>query len=241
MKPSGRVVGYMRISSSKQLKGKGLQEQKNAIESNVRQILKLKPHDRIPQEQFQIYIETPWSGAEGTAGDRPELQAALDDVCGSNGILIVRDISRLSRSVADTQKILSRLKDSQCDLVSIRESLSSLIWGREWAFAWAAELAESRLKMLCYRTTKAAATNIAAGKHWGRIPYGYVLNEAGQLEPHPEQFPIMEEIASRLNAGESTYRIAKLLNQRRVRTQTGRLWEAKQVANAYAMFTNHNS
>jgi DNA invertase Pin-like site-specific DNA recombinase len=90
MKPSRRVVGYVRISSLKQLKGKGLQEQTNAIELHTRRILNLKPNDRIPKEQFQIYIETPWSGTKGTAGDRPELQAALNDVCGSNGILIVR-------------------------------------------------------------------------------------------------------------------------------------------------------
>ncbi len=241
MDTSRDIVGYLRVSSSAQLHGQGLQEQRNAIELHARQSWRLNPSYRIPKKQFRIYVERPWSGIEGTADVRPTLQTALDDVCGCHGTLIVRKIARLANCLADVTTILDRLKASDCDIVSVDEHLNSLIFGRDYAYKVAARLAEARLRNLIARTTRAAASSKAAGKHWGRIPFGYVKNEAGQLEPHPEQFPIVQEIVHRMDAEETAYSIAKLLNQRMVKTQAGKLWEAKQVANAYAMFTTHNS
>jgi DNA invertase Pin-like site-specific DNA recombinase len=241
MNASRDIVGYLRVSSPAQLHGQGLQEQRNAIELHARQAWRLNPRRRIPKERFRIYEERPWTGIEGTADVRPALQTALDDVCGCNGILIVRNIHRLARSVTDVKAILDRLKDNQCDIVSVGESVSTVFCGRDYAYTVAAQLAEARLRNLIARTTRAAASSKAAGKHWGRVPFGYVKNEAGQLEPHPEQFPIVQEIVHRMDAEETAYSIAKLLNQRMVKTQAGKLWEAKQVANAYSMFRTHNS
>jgi DNA invertase Pin-like site-specific DNA recombinase len=135
--------------------------------------------------------------------------------------------------------ILNRLKDNQCDIVSVGESVSTVFCGRDEAYEMAALLAENRLRSLRARTTRAAASSKAAGKHWGRVPFGYVKNAAGQLEPHPEQFPVVQEIVERLDAEETAYSIAKLLNQRLVRTQAGKMWEAKQVTNVYSMFRTH--
>jgi hypothetical protein len=49
----------------------------------------------------------------------------------------------------------------------------------------------------------------------------------------------VQEIVERLDAEETAYSIAKLLNQRLVRTQAGKMWEAKQVTNVYSMFRTH--
>jgi DNA invertase Pin-like site-specific DNA recombinase len=230
------IVGYLRVSSSAQSHGQGLQEQRNAIEIYARQAWRLNPSRRIPKERFRIYEERPWSGIAGTADVRPALQTALDDVCGCNGILIVRKIARLANCLADVKAILDRLKDNQCDIVSVGESVSTVFCGRDYAYKVAAQLAEARLRNLIARTTRAAASSKAAGKHWGRVPFGYLKNAAGQLEPHPEQFHIVQEIVQRMDAQETAYCIAKLLNQRLVRTQAGKMWEAKQVTNVYSMF-----
>lgn len=235
-----RVVGYLRVSTTKQLNGKGLAEQKAAIEQYARQAMQIDLRSDIPSNRFELYIEMPWSGEKGTADKRPELQAALTDVCGSNGILIVRDITRLARSLPDNLDILNRLKDCGCDVVSIREAVSSLIWGKAQAFAWAAELGEFRLRQLRRHATEGAARHKAKGKRWGRVPFGYLRSTDGQSEPHPDQYPVLMEIVERLNDGQSLYSIAKLLNSRQIRTQTGKLWEPRQVANAYDMHTKHN-
>jgi len=87
--------------------------------------------------------------------------------------------------------------------------------------------------------TKTAESHKNAGKHWGGVPFGYVKNEAGQLEPHPEQFPIVLDIVERVKAGESLYGVAKLLNQQRIRTQSGGLWESAQVSRVYLRFVKH--
>jgi len=240
MDRSTKIVGYARISNRSQLHGNGLQEQQTAIENQARQILKLSPKQSIPDGMLTIYIERPFSG-ERTADVRPQLQAALSDVCGCNGILIVRDATRLARTPEDNLKILIRLKENRCQLVSMREAISCLLWGVDYAIARASELGESRVKVLRNRMTKTAESNKAAGKHWGGVPFGYVKNEAGQLEPHPEQFPIVLEIVERVKAGESLYAIAKLLNQQKMRTQSGGLWQPSQVSSVYLRFASHST
>jgi DNA invertase Pin-like site-specific DNA recombinase len=236
---SRKIVGYRRISDPSQLKGKGLQEQQTAIENQARQILKLTPKQSIPDGMLTIYTERPFSG-ERTADVRPQLQAALDHVCGCNGIFIVRNAERLARTLEDNRKILSRLKESRCQLVSIREAISSLLWGIDYAIDCASVLGEHRVKVLRNRMTKTAESNKNAGKHWGGVPFGYVKNEAGQLEPHSEQFPIVLDIVERVKAGESLYAIAKLLNQQKKRTQSGGLWQPSQVSSVYLRFVSHS-
>jgi DNA invertase Pin-like site-specific DNA recombinase len=183
-----------------------------------------------------IYTELPFSG-ERTADVRPQLQAALDHVCGCNGIFIVRNAERLARTLEDNRKILSRLKESRCQLVSIREAISSLLWGIDYAIDCASVLGEHRLQVLRNRMTETAVSNKKSGKHWGGVPFGYVKNEAGQLEPHLDQFSTVLDIVERVKAGESLYAIAKHLNQQKVRTQSGGLWESTQVSRVYSRFT----
>jgi len=239
MDRSTKIVGYRRISDPSQLKGKGLQEQQTAIEKQARQILKLTPKQSIPDGMLTIYTELPFS-SESTADVRPQLQAALDHVCGCNGIFIVRNAERLARTLEDNRKILIRLKENKCQLVSIREAISSLLWGIDYAIDCASVLGEHRVKVLRNRMTKTAQSNKNAGKHWGGVPFGYVKNEAGQLEPQPEQFPIVLDIVERVKAGESLYAIAKLLNQQRIRTQSGGLWQPSQVSSVYLRFVSHS-
>jgi hypothetical protein len=72
------------------------------------------------------------------------------------------------------------------------------------------------------------------------VPFGYVKNEAGQLETHSEQFPIVLDIVERVKAGESLYAVAKLLNQQKMRTQSGGLWQPSQVSSVYLRFVSHS-
>lgn len=234
-----RVVGYLRVSSREQLKGQGLQEQENAIELRAKQELGLRSGDRIPKEQYQLYIEKPSSAFKGTANARPQLQAALNDVCESKGILIVRDIRRLARSREDFEEIVQPLKAHGCKIVAIREELSSIIWGQEQAFTWAANIGEAESRNLQFQAKRAAAAHKSSGKHWGSPPYGYIRNGTGKLKQHPTQFPVLLEIIHRRNAGESTSGIARVLNDRKIQTQKGKRWEAKQIQNACKMFAKH--
>jgi DNA invertase Pin-like site-specific DNA recombinase len=69
---------------------------------------------------------------------------------------------------------------------------------------------------------RAMRANAAVGRPHGRLPYGYMRTyerSTGELEaqvPHPEQAPIVREMAERFLAGESTRSIANDLNARNV-------------------------
>lgn len=218
-----RVIGYIRVSTQKQLTGKGLAEQKAAIERYAQQ--ELSPHTG-----FKIYIEQPIK-RDSPVADRPELQAALNDVCGSKGILIVRDITRVSTN-HETLEILSRLQSCGCDFVSLRESVTTLYFGKEKAYGWASALGQHELLRLRKIAVDGAAKHKSQGKRWGRVPFGYCKSNEGKFVPDPDHYPVLMEIVDRNQAGESFYSIAKCLNSRLVRTQTGKLWEARQIANA---------
>ena len=90
------------------------------------------------------------------------------------------------------------------------------------AAKFSAELSDKR--------RRAAVTSAKEGRPAGSLPYGYrrVINpETGKTvgrELHPEQAPIVAEIARRLLAREPADRIAKDLNDRNVRTHTGKDW-----------------
>ena len=88
------------------------------------------------------------------------------------------------------------------------------------------------------RMTRSAAARAAAGRVNGRVPYGYTrqydLTPAGKgiligQVPHPDEAPIVQEITSRVAAGESLRRIARDLNERGVPTPTGAQWSTTQV------------
>jgi DNA invertase Pin-like site-specific DNA recombinase len=80
------------------------------------------------------------------------------------------------------------------------------------------------------RNQRGVDARAAAGRPHGSVPFGYrrvfdpVTGKAVAREPHPEQAPIVQEIARRLLKRESADSIAADLNRRGVPTGTGKQW-----------------
>jgi site-specific DNA recombinase len=78
------------------------------------------------------------------------------------------------------------------------------------------------------RSKRAAAANAAAGKPHGRVPYGYVRRYDPQTkalvsqDPEPAEAKVIREVYDRTNRGHSLRAIATELEQRGVRTRTGK-------------------
>ncbi|MGH3786581.1 MAG: recombinase family protein [Pseudonocardiaceae bacterium] len=85
------------------------------------------------------------------------------------------------------------------------------------------------------RIRRTVRRDAAMGLPYGKIPFGYrrvYENDTRKLlrqEPHPEQAPIVREIAKRLLSAEALYSIALDLNRRGVPAPRGGDWEPTQV------------
>lgn len=85
------------------------------------------------------------------------------------------------------------------------------------------------------RTRRGVDSRAADGRPHGSLPYGYkrlldpVTGKARARVEHPEQAPIVREIARRLLARESADSIAADLNQRGIPTGTGKLWRGSNM------------
>lgn len=90
--------------------------------------------------------------------------------------------------------------------------------------------AEGEADKIRDRNLRTVRLNAQRGRPHGRVPYGYrrVYDErTGALieqVPHPDQAPIVREIAKRAASGQSLRKIAKDLNERGVPGPTGKAW-----------------
>lgn len=84
------------------------------------------------------------------------------------------------------------------------------------------------------RLLRGVRSSVAAGRARGPLPYGYAATfdakgkTAGRIE-HPQQGPIVREIATRLLAGETATRISHDLNRRGIAYPRGHKWTGSNI------------
>ena len=158
----------------------------------------------------------------GRADNRPKLQAALDRVCETSGVLVVYSLSRLARSVKDTLAIAERLDKAGADLVSLSEKIDTTSASGRMMFRMLAVLAEFERDLISERTSTALTHKRGKGERIGQIPYGKSLGQDGlTLVANPEEeaaLAVMVELAGR---GSSLRSIARELDARRYRPKGG--------------------
>ena len=112
------AIGYVRVSTEGQAtEGVSLDAQQAKIQAWC------LAND---VELGNVFIDAGLSGSR--ADNRPQLQAALDEVCRTGGVLIVYSLSRLARSTKDTIAISERLDRASADVFhDLRHTQASLM------------------------------------------------------------------------------------------------------------------
>ena len=168
-----------------------------------------------------VFIDAGISGKR--ADNRPQLQAALNDVCQNAGILVVYSLSRLARSTKDTIAISERLDKSGADLVSLSEKLDTTSAAGKMVFRMMAVLAEFERDQVSERTTAALAYKKSKGERVGKIPFGYNLAADGvMLEENPDELRAVELIRELKAEGYSLRAIAAELDNAGIPTKDGK-------------------
>jgi len=167
------------------------------------------------------YVDAGLSGKR--QDNRPQLQAALDHVCRTGGVLIVYSLSRLARSTKDTITIAERLDKSGADLVSLTERIDTTTAAGKMMFRMLAVLAEFERDQIVERTKTAMSHKKHAGERVGKIPFGFDLAGDGvQLVPNAGEQEVLDLVRQLREAGESMRAIATELNRRQIGTKEGR-------------------
>jgi DNA invertase Pin-like site-specific DNA recombinase len=223
-----RVVGYVRVSTRKQVEGESLKEQ----EEEIRSWAAANGHEVV-----DVF------GDEGKAGalealDRPGLLAALEEIeQGNADLLAVRDLSRLARALHVQEAVLARTWRDQAGAWEVepdREVLEDDPEDPMRTFLRQMQGAAHQLNSALARNRlqKSRRNKAAKGGYIGGKPrYGWRVEGKGRmavLVPVPEEQAIRERMAA-MRAGEggrpTPYRaIADALNEQGIPAKNGGVW-----------------
>lgn len=177
---------YVRISSLKDDRGV-------SVERQIDECIKLALSHGFPIDPAYIYLD---NGVSGKNLKRPAIQRLIAAIQANQiSRLYVWDLSRLSRSVRDTEELLDLFAKHKVEFIAVNGFADISTPEGEMMTGFQAQLAQYWRK----KTSKAIrdyyatlrADNIYLGR---RPPFGLVVSGNGKqrkLSPHPETFPIV--------------------------------------------------
>jgi site-specific DNA recombinase len=141
-------------------------------------------------------------------------------------VLLVVDLSRLSRSQGDLAKMIDRLVHKQIRVVGVQNGYDSTRKGHKLQVGIEAVISESFREMVKERTYAALESRAKEKKPTGGRAYGYdaaATTASGKVEVNREHAAIVREIFERFADGASYKAIAAELNRRNV-PSPGSVW-----------------
>lgn len=220
-----RVALYARVSTGMQAEeGKSL----DAQIAEMREFAEVKG--------WKVVTEFVDAGETGTDLDRPALQAALEAAEeGTYDVLLVHEMSRLSRSLYDTLSIFEQLGNLGVWFASVKEPDFDLSTptGR-LTLTMLAALNQYYVDLLKMHTAKSKRERARRGLYNASItPYGY--RHVGDADTPPEIVPdeaeAVKEMFERYASGRHSYRdIADWINDAGHRTRSGRRFSKDTIA-----------
>ncbi|WP_427174454.1 recombinase family protein [Arthrobacter sp. 92] len=197
-----KVIGYIRVSTSKQ--DIGPEVQRTELEAEAK------------RNGWELTIRREEAASATSLKNRPVLASALADLkAGTYEALAVSKLDRLSRSVSDFAGMLETANRQRWALICLDLGIdTSTITGAAMAQVTCA-FAEMEAKKISERTRKGMAEIKKGGKHMGRrsvLPASTV-----------------RQIVSERQNGVSLAGIARNLNEGAVPTATGGKWYASTV------------
>lgn len=216
-----KAIGYVRVSTDEQAT--------NGI-SLAAQEAKLRAWATLHDVEIVIEVD---AGISAKTLKRPGLTRALAAV-GKGTILVVADLSRLSRSTRDTLTIAETLAKRGAELVSIKEQIPAGPAGRLILTVLAA-LNEMERAQISERTKGALGHLAAQGKRVsGHPPYGYRFGDAGELVEVEREQTIIAQAKAYRGSGMPLRAVSATLAESGLVTRGGRPFSASAVAEMVA-------
>jgi site-specific DNA recombinase len=180
------------------------------------------------QRGWKVVAEFVDAGISGSTMDRPGLRALLEAAQAHQfDVVLVHELSRLSRSVFDTFEIFDQLGRAQVGFASVREQQFDLLQPHGRFFlTMIASINQYYLDMLRVHTQKSKRERARQGLYNASVaPYGY--RHVGDARTPPEvveeEAKVVRRVFEMYATGRYTCRqIAEVLNGEGYRTRSGR-------------------
>jgi len=214
---SPRCAAYIRVSTQQQVdEGLSLGDQERRISEHVR---------AQGGVLTGIYADR---GVSGRKDDRPELQRLLGDLDGID-LLVVTRLDRLGRNTRHLLVVLHRLAEAGVGFVSLADSIDTTTPGGRFLQHVLAAVAEFESDIIGGRMSAMMEARARAGKHHGRLSYGFRL-EGRQLVHDRAEAEVVRRVFAEYVGGASHDQIARGLDADGIRPQRAGSWARTSIA-----------
>jgi site-specific DNA recombinase len=207
-----RVVGYIRVSTARQVDGYSLKLQM----SKIKEYCKLKEYDLV-----DVYED---AGKSGMLSSRDGYNDMIDYVKEHNvdGV-VVYSLSRLGRKMKDVIDFLDMLKFNGKVFHSVKEGLSNDDSIGSLIVNILSSINQFEVEQTRQRIADVKQEKKSKGLVYGRLRYGY-SNDKGRLVVNDNEMKVIKRIKNLRTRGYSWSMISKRLNNEQVPTKTGAKW-----------------
>ena len=223
--PTGRAIGYVRVSTEKQA-GTGV-----SIEAQTARIQAMATVQDVPLSE--VIAD---AGESATSLNRPGIARLLALVeARAVQTVIVAKLDRLTRSVGNLADLLDRFERKGVALVSVSESLDTGTAAGRLVLNVMMSVAQWEREAIGERTREAMRHKKANGQRVGTVAFGFQLAEDGRtLEPNATEQRTLGVLRECRAAGFTLRQIASELNRQGYRTRRGSDWRHEYVARLLA-------
>ncbi|HOO07870.1 MAG TPA: recombinase family protein [Ruminococcus sp.] len=216
-----RVAAYCRVSTENEDQKESLEAQREHYESWIRM------HD--DWECAGVFYDF---GISGTKADAREGLQALLYACrtGSVDYVLTKSISRFSRNTSDCLSLVRELLSYNIPIYFEKENIDTGSMESELILSVLSSMAQSESESISKNVKWSVKKRMEEGNFvFGYLPYGYTKDTAGNMVIDPVESEIVKLIFDLALNGMGTYKIAQLLDKRKVPTRKGGKWSGSTV------------
>ncbi|MGW2770167.1 recombinase family protein [Streptomyces sp. NPDC001275] len=219
-----RVAIYLRVSTSKQLDGYGLDVQDERCRAWIDHQLKGAPYAIV-----DVYRD---GGVSGKLAHRDDLDRLTSDIeAGLIDVVVFAKLDRIGRTMRNIHRWVYDVTDYGVRVATADGRIDSddQMFGIQLSLL--AYMAEVEHALILERTMGGRIKKISGGG-WpgGTPPYGYMLDEEGEPVVNPDELKVILKAAELMIDKQMGRRaVAKELNEMGYRTRTGKLWEGNNL------------
>ncbi|MGZ3806084.1 MAG: recombinase family protein, partial [Pseudobdellovibrionaceae bacterium] len=188
-----RIGLYIRVSTEEQAENP--EGSIKSQECRLREFVKHKNSFENFGEIVELYCD---AGISAKDTNRPEFQRMMNDIRGGEiNMILITELSRLTRSIKDFAVLVEMLEDLECKIHSLKDNFDTSTAVGSFSMYLVANLAQFERKQIGERISANFLSRAKRGLYnGGAVPLGYRVSDKkdGRLEVVPSEAEVVREV-----------------------------------------------